>query len=97
MTAYEMRISDWSSDVCASDLILELAFEHRNHLPLIGAVLAIGDLLALAMQRLRFSLGPATGACILLVLLGTATLIRANTWGSRLDLDRKSTRLNSSH
>src|SRR3546814_1078012 len=37
---------------------LELAFEHRNHLPLIGTVLAIGDLLALAMQRLRFSLVP---------------------------------------
>src|SRR3546814_10993037 len=24
-TAYEMRISDWSSDVCSSDLILDLA------------------------------------------------------------------------
>src|SRR3546814_1036639 len=23
-TAYEMRISDWSSDVCSSDLLLEL-------------------------------------------------------------------------
>src|SRR3546814_7170610 len=45
------------------------------------------------MQRLRFSLVPATGACILLVLLGTATLIRANTWGSRLDLARTSTEL----
>src|SRR3546814_3432330 len=31
-TAYEMRISDWSSDVCSSDLILERA-EQR-----IGAV-----------------------------------------------------------
>src|SRR3546814_7933019 len=26
-TAYEMRISDWSSDVCSSDLV-----EHRHHL-----------------------------------------------------------------
>src|SRR3546814_11410293 len=25
-TAYEMRISDWSSDVCSSDLVHELAF-----------------------------------------------------------------------
>src|SRR3546814_10768058 len=25
MTAYEMRISDWSSDVCSSDLVEELA------------------------------------------------------------------------
>src|SRR3546814_13308979 len=24
MTAYEMRISDWSSDVCSSDLIVDL-------------------------------------------------------------------------
>src|SRR3546814_1591262 len=26
-TAYEMRISDWSSDVCSSDLVRELAEE----------------------------------------------------------------------
>src|SRR3546814_10412005 len=32
-TAYEMRISDWSSDVCSSDLDEELA---------VGAVLALG-------------------------------------------------------
>src|SRR3546814_9470599 len=25
-TAYEMRISDWSSDVCSSDLIIEFGF-----------------------------------------------------------------------
>src|SRR3546814_20541147 len=29
-TAYEMRISDWSSDVCSSDLILVIAFEARH-------------------------------------------------------------------
>src|SRR3546814_13989643 len=30
-TAYEMRISDWSSDVCSTDLnkFREIAFEHR--------------------------------------------------------------------
>src|SRR3546814_9098883 len=28
-TAYEMRISDWSSDVCSSDLIEPLAFRVR--------------------------------------------------------------------
>src|SRR3546814_7152036 len=26
-TAYEMRISDWSSDVCSSDLVLAIAFD----------------------------------------------------------------------
>src|SRR3546814_2626143 len=28
-TAYEMRISDWSSDVCSSDLASELAVERH--------------------------------------------------------------------
>src|SRR3546814_16308220 len=27
-TAYEMRISDWSSDVCSSDLETDVALEH---------------------------------------------------------------------
>src|SRR3546814_8719890 len=32
-TAYEMRISDWSSDVCSSDLVVleELAVQFRHH------------------------------------------------------------------
>src|SRR3546814_11288798 len=38
MTAYEMRISDWSSDVCSSDL---LAGE-RGHGVLQGALQALG-------------------------------------------------------
>src|SRR3546814_10540529 len=29
-TAYEMRISDWSSDVCSSDLIVGVAARHRG-------------------------------------------------------------------
>src|SRR3546814_7001901 len=29
-TAYEMRISDWSSDVCSSDLIMQITT--KNHL-----------------------------------------------------------------
>src|SRR3546814_4528149 len=29
MTAYEMRICDWSSDVCSSDLVLRLIDEAR--------------------------------------------------------------------
>src|SRR3546814_3356305 len=41
-TAYEMRISDWSSDVCSSDLGLQpcnqilLEFSERRHDPLIA-------------------------------------------------------------
>src|SRR3546814_7334639 len=34
-TAYEMRISDWSSDVCSSDLII--GFEQQTHVQLRGA------------------------------------------------------------
>src|SRR3546814_8444329 len=35
-TAYEMRISDWSSDVCSSDLIEQAAFSPSNVVPGIG-------------------------------------------------------------
>src|SRR3546814_5760270 len=31
-TAYEMRISDWSSDVCSSDLAEHAAHHHRQQL-----------------------------------------------------------------
>src|SRR3546814_5302966 len=31
-TAYEMRISDWSSDVCSSDLLLDRAADPAHHL-----------------------------------------------------------------
>src|SRR3546814_3352562 len=52
-TAYEMRISDWSSDVCSSDLgdsldpirIEPQAIEHRVAQPLVAAarhILAVG-------------------------------------------------------
>src|SRR3546814_3995336 len=30
-TAYELRISDWSSDVCSSDLVKRSLFLHRFH------------------------------------------------------------------
>src|SRR3546814_8394786 len=32
-TAYEMRISDWSSDVCSSDLYLIVDQHHSRHQP----------------------------------------------------------------
>src|SRR3546814_1549535 len=33
-TAYEMRISDWSSDVCSSDLVPRSALMRASHKPL---------------------------------------------------------------
>src|SRR3546814_7573436 len=38
-TAYEMRISDWSSDVCSSDLMgmaMEMVFDGSNGMPSAG-------------------------------------------------------------
>src|SRR3546814_2671464 len=48
-TAYEMRISDWSSDVCSSDLFGLVPDAHLD------AALEIGDLdLAVGMERTGF-------------------------------------------
>ncbi|KRG87706.1 hypothetical protein ABB34_03740 [Stenotrophomonas daejeonensis] len=64
---------------------LELAFEHRNHLPLIGAVLAIGDLCMAACQRWAVPHRAGYGLLGLAIIgLGTATGVRAHTWGDPL-------------
>ncbi|MCB1568135.1 MAG: hypothetical protein KDI69_04875 [Xanthomonadales bacterium] len=73
---------------------LELAFEHRNHLPLIGIALAIGDVLALLASRVH-ARTPIVVAVFLLSLggLASATLIRATSWNSDLHLAETSTRI----
>src|SRR3546814_7230365 len=56
-TAYEMRISDWSSDVCSSDL-----FGHINdYRALAEAVHARGGLVAVATDLLALTLIAAPG------------------------------------
>src|SRR3546814_1740288 len=110
-TAYEMRISDWSSDVCSSDLMRGL--EHR----LAGAgVVGVG---AARLEVDRRQLPALEGvfqafgeALFLLLLVGAQPVLeqhdavvdeqlleRGRLLQARLDLgvDRKSTRLNSSH
>jgi len=79
----------------ASNVIgLELAFEHRNHFPLIGAVLAIGDLLALLASRLRATMKVAALSALALLLgLGAGTANRAHDWRSGLSLAIASTQL----
>lgn len=73
---------------------LELAFEHRNHFPLIGIVLATGDLLALATSRLQLHATSTIVACsLLLAALASATIFRARSWDSNLDLALTSTQL----
>lgn len=80
--------------VTSNVLGLELAFEHRNHFPLIGIVLAVGDLLALAASRFRIRATYSVPACaLLLAALASATIVRARSWDSGLDLAQTSTRL----
>src|SRR3546814_5986813 len=99
-TAYEMRISDWSSDVCSSDLgglvvgkddvFRQEADRFAVVLDISMAVLladvdteAVAGILAVREQDRGFLRGPVVG--------GKEGAIDAG------DVDRKSTRLNSSH
>src|SRR3546814_2580251 len=41
-TAYELRISDWSSDVCSSDLVDRIQVDHFGRLRT-GAVCVVGQ------------------------------------------------------
>jgi hypothetical protein len=85
----------FSAHFIASNVVgLELAFEHRNHFALIGAVLAVGSLLAHASARLRVRPAVQATVCVILLMaLGTATVLRAQTWASSLTLERTSTQL----
>src|SRR3546814_3393090 len=42
-TAYEMRISDWSSDVCSSDLVADHRHDKRLGAAAIGRTAAAGE------------------------------------------------------
>src|SRR3546814_6788945 len=86
-TAYEMRISDWSSDVCSSDL------DERGH---VVEPLARAAVLPELHDQPMLLLGHARRAVERQLLLVPGEI------GDRHDqvdglLDRKSTRLNSSH
>lgn len=70
---------------------LELAFEHRNHFPLIGAILAIGDLVAATCVRLQLGTRSVCAvAFAILATLSTSTSIRSQEWGSPLGFARYS-------
>lgn len=69
---------------------LELVFEHRNHLPLLGVVLALFDLACVLSRYLTLSkrTNTALAAVVLaVVLMGGAT--RAYTWGDPARLGEK--------
>jgi len=68
---------------------LELAYEHRNHFALIGAVLAVGSLLAEVGQRL--TLRPwlrAIAVGVVLAGLASGTLLRAHEWRDKRHLSQ---------
>src|SRR3546814_5664521 len=92
-TAYEMRISDWSSDVCSSDLLVELSRKGLASVePRPPARPYVGDPRP-SRARGRAPRRPAGAR------LGTAVRPYSAGHGVRFlnDGDRKSTRLNSSH
>src|SRR3546814_6492820 len=75
-TAYEMRISDWSSDVCSSDLLFkELAHRRAERL----MILSIGRARQnIERHRLPF-LVPDRGLCSILDLTFTSTRSEEHT------------------
>src|SRR3546814_5574775 len=89
-TAYEMRISDWSSDVCSSDLT-------RAEVAPVGRLVHEGLHRADGIQRLA-RIDAEVGDA---VLAGAAEPAHAPAVGEDRQQhhrqDRKSTRLNSSH
>src|SRR3546814_4265973 len=112
-TAYEMRISDWSSDVCSSDLsagevglglgmALQAgvgggAVEQRHRLlaaELEGASEVDRSLHVLvAVEMAKAAVGPGGGETGVMVDRG----VEVGHGAGEIALDRKSTRLNSSH
>jgi protein O-mannosyl-transferase len=62
---------------------VEMAFEHRNHFPLIGLLLALLDLMALGWQRLDSRSRPflTFTAVVVVILIAMAGGLRAYAWG----------------
>lgn len=66
----------------SSIIPLELAFEHRNHLPLIGVLLALADLIKAGWQRWGSRpLLPASLLASAVLSIAVAGGIRAHAWG----------------
>src|SRR3546814_6655340 len=51
-TAYEMRISDWSSDVCSSDLCRTHRRDDAAHLAVRAGLAGLGQLVAAELEHL---------------------------------------------
>src|SRR3546814_2529778 len=103
-TAYEMRISDWSSDVCSSDLQPVVVLFHLEDAPGIGALALEHAGAVVQPVTEHVQLGVAPGHRLAVVPDDAVTVVEWD-YGHRLFrpqnlanfVDRKSTRLNSSH
>src|SRR3546814_3856781 len=99
-TAYEMRISDWSSDVCSSDLIADAArsgVSRALHLGGRERKLQAGGPIAAAIT-VYASEPPVIEAGALARLEGSVTLVHSPNAARRLDhlaatIDRGSVRI----
>src|SRR3546814_2417684 len=98
-TAYEMRISDWSSDVCSSDVTTFRTRMLPWHLG--RAVLNSGAMMCWFTSLSLLPVGEATAVSLigpvfiaLLAMVFLGERVGPRRW---LGIDRKSTRLNSSH
>ncbi|NCT69320.1 MAG: hypothetical protein GXC75_00065 [Xanthomonadaceae bacterium] len=61
---------------------VEMAFEHRNHLPLIGVLLALADLVVAGWQRLHARPAlPIVFTTAIVALVAVAGGLRAYAWG----------------
>src|SRR3546814_6697555 len=90
-TAYEMRMSDWSSDVCSSDLHQMIGADGIFVVRAAGDAFVLDAVNLLVVER-RGEIDPVVG--------DDARVHRPHTGedGGMTDAgDRKSTRLNSSH
>src|SRR3546814_5059665 len=96
-TAYEMRISDWSSDVGSSDLAVDSARVHRDRGAGAGGA---ADPLCDPDAAVAGRAGAAQDGGRALFGAGDQPALpppRARRRGEAAVADRKSTRLNSSH
>src|SRR3546814_10317190 len=78
-TAYEMRISDWSSDVCSSDLTIRFEHRfprspkfHRLHFAMLGAIFDNQEQFP-TLDDLRYWLEVGAGHCNFVPAIGRAS------------------------